>query len=434
MWPETSVTFNSRCEYGAFKLSSTPPPAIPILSQSKDKLSLSVLRMALPDSSGSTLGRHSRNASQLSELGFVPEKDINSKANTLTSSSVSPRGVANGNNAAVAAGLNGRGSLLFLPVLPDDNKPSNLDRRPVNHNQNNNALLNGLPSDPGVDSPDGAAPSPSGGASGAANHGGHLLAPTDLGSPILPAYNNSIRQELVAQSLQSDHGQLSPPPTSAPSATSTPANPDQQQAPPPLPKKSAIGGLPSSPPPPPVESYLPFVPRMEAASASNADGAANAAASSSSGYYATLGRRRSKKRSTSSANDPEPKTVCFRKSGSSIGFRLAGGNKTGVFVSNVQPSSTASLAGLQAGEKIVRVNDVDVAGLTREEALLLLLGLQDNVQMVTQFKREEFDEIVTNSLGDSLFMRAFFNYSPKEGGSLHERPFRQRITGVSDYI
>ena len=95
---------------------------------------------------------------------------------------------------------------------------------------------------------------------------------------------------------------------------------------------------------------------------------------------------------------------------------MAGGNKTGVFVSNVQPSSTAALAGLQAGEKIVRVNEIDVCGLTREEALLLLLGLQDNVQVVTQFKREEFDEIVTNSLGDSLFMRAFFDYSPKEGG------------------
>ena len=76
---------------------------------------------------------------------------------------------------------------------------------------------------------------------------------------------------------------------------------------------------------------------------------------------------------------------------------------------------------LQAGDKLVRVNDVEVAGLTREDALLLLLGLRDDVTMVTRFKREEFDEIVTNSLGDSLFMRAFFDHSPKEGGIYIEK-------------
>ena len=298
------------------------------IDKAKEKLSLSVLRMALPDSSGSTLGRHSRNASQLSELGYLPEKDVNSKANTLTSSSVSPRG--NNANSASSLALNGRGSQFFIPVSPDD-KPSNLGRRPnppQQQQQHNNNLLHNGSGDDVVDSPhvvDAAA--------SAAAAGQRFTSPTDLGSPILPPFHNAAHQELVGQSSSSTvHA--------PPSATSAKDEPP----PPPPPKKHT---KPSSPPPPPVESYLPFVPRT-GADALNA--LAFSSQGASTGHYSTLGRRRSKKKSTSSsATDPEPKTVCFRKTGSGIGFRLAGGNQTGVFISNVQPSSTAALAGLQVG-------------------------------------------------------------------------------------
>ena len=53
-----------------------------------------------------------------------------------------------------------------------------------------------------------------------------------------------------------------------------------------------------------------------------------------------------------------------------MGIRLTGGNDVGIFVTAVQPGSPAAQQGLQPGDKIIKVNDMDMTGVTREEAVL----------------------------------------------------------------
>ena len=71
----------------------------------------------------------------------------------------------------------------------------------------------------------------------------------------------------------------------------------------------------------------------------------------------------------------------------------------------MQPGSPASLQGLQPGDKILKVNETDVKGMTREEAVLLLLGLQDQVDLIVQYRREEYDQVVANQRGDSFHIK-----------------------------
>ena len=73
-------------------------------------------------------------------------------------------------------------------------------------------------------------------------------------------------------------------------------------------------------------------------------------------------------------SDDQPRQISFQKLGS-VGIRLTGGNEVGIFVSAVQPGSPASDQGLQPGDKILKVNDLDMTGVTREEAVLLLVKI-----------------------------------------------------------
>ena len=60
---------------------------------------------------------------------------------------------------------------------------------------------------------------------------------------------------------------------------------------------------------------------------------------------------------------------------------------------------------LQPGDKILKVNDMDMTGVTREEAVLFLLSLQDQIELVVQHKREEYDQVVASGHGDSLYFK-----------------------------
>lgn len=51
----------------------------------------------------------------------------------------------------------------------------------------------------------------------------------------------------------------------------------------------------------------------------------------------------------------EPRLISFQKEGS-VGLRLCGGNRSGVFVSGVQPTSPAAIQGLQPADKILKVD------------------------------------------------------------------------------
>nr|XP_024216154.1 tight junction protein ZO-1-like isoform X2 [Halyomorpha halys] len=117
---------------------------------------------------------------------------------------------------------------------------------------------------------------------------------------------------------------------------------------------------------------------------------------------------------------PEPRLITFLKEGS-VGIRLTGGNEVGIFVTAVQPGSPASLQGLQPGDKILKVNDMDLKGITREEAVLLLLSLQDQIQLVVQHRRDEYDHVMSSQRGDSFHIKAHFNYEQPNKGEMSFR-------------
>ena len=75
------------------------------------------------------------------------------------------------------------------------------------------------------------------------------------------------------------------------------------------------------------------------------------------------------RRSTANSIPSDPRVVSFKKEGS-VGIRLTGGNEVGIFVTGVQPGSPAAVQGLQPGDKILKVNNTDLKGFTREDAVM----------------------------------------------------------------
>ena len=60
---------------------------------------------------------------------------------------------------------------------------------------------------------------------------------------------------------------------------------------------------------------------------------------------------------------------------------------------------------MQPGDKILKVNDMDMKGVTREEAVLFLLSLQDQINLIAQYRRDEYDQIVSLQRGDSFYIK-----------------------------
>ncbi|KAK4874165.1 hypothetical protein RN001_013525 [Aquatica leii] len=117
---------------------------------------------------------------------------------------------------------------------------------------------------------------------------------------------------------------------------------------------------------------------------------------------------------------PDARFITFHKEGS-VGIRLTGGNFVGIFVTAVQPGSPASLQGLQPGDKILKVNDMDMTGVTREEAVLFLLSLQDRIELIVQFCKEEYDGIVASQKGDSFYIKTHFHNEHSVKGEMSFR-------------
>ncbi|KAF4090921.1 hypothetical protein AMELA_G00031090 [Ameiurus melas] len=108
---------------------------------------------------------------------------------------------------------------------------------------------------------------------------------------------------------------------------------------------------------------------------------------------------------------PSMKLVKFRK-GESVGLRLAGGNDVGIFVAGVLEDSPAAKEGLEEGDQILRVNNVDFANIIREEAVLFLLDLPrgEEVTILAQRKKDVYRRIVESDVGDSFYIRTHFEY------------------------
>ncbi|XP_077420687.1 tight junction protein 1 isoform X8 [Vanacampus margaritifer] len=108
---------------------------------------------------------------------------------------------------------------------------------------------------------------------------------------------------------------------------------------------------------------------------------------------------------------PSLKLVKFKK-GESVGLRLAGGNDVGIFVAGVLEDSPAAKEGLEEGDQILRVNNVDFANIIREEAVLFLLDLPrgEEVTILAQKKKDVYRRIVESDVGDSFYIRTHFEY------------------------
>ncbi|KAH9638386.1 hypothetical protein HF086_004188 [Spodoptera exigua] len=74
-------------------------------------------------------------------------------------------------------------------------------------------------------------------------------------------------------------------------------------------------------------------------------------------YYSSRRQLYEEEAMNNQRNKPtnEPRLISFQKEGS-VGLRLCGGNRSGVFVSGVQPTSPAALQGLQPADKILKVS------------------------------------------------------------------------------
>ncbi|CAM9494936.1 unnamed protein product [Lampetra planeri] len=112
-----------------------------------------------------------------------------------------------------------------------------------------------------------------------------------------------------------------------------------------------------------------------------------------------------------SAAAMEMKLVKFRK-GESVGLRLAGGNDVGIFVAGVQEGSPASTQGLEEGDQLLKVNNVDFQNIIREEAVLFLLELPkgEEVSILAQRKKDVYRRVVESDVGDSFYIRTHFGY------------------------
>lgn len=113
----------------------------------------------------------------------------------------------------------------------------------------------------------------------------------------------------------------------------------------------------------------------------------------------------------------EPRFISFQKEGS-VGIRLTGGNEAGIFVTAVQPGSAASMQGLTPGDKILKVNDMDMQGVSREEAVLFLLSLQEQIDLIVQHCKDEYDNVVSSQRGDSFHIKTHFHCDTPSKGEM----------------
>ena len=105
------------------------------------------------------------------------------------------------------------------------------------------------------------------------------------------------------------------------------------------------------------------------------------------------------------------RTVRFARE-NGIGIRLAGGNKVGIYICDVQYNSPAERAGLKLADKLIKVNGVDYSTLTREEAVHHILTIQNMIEMVVAHSPDDYEQYAFDPLGgDSFYVRAHFNYT-----------------------
>ncbi|XP_064638199.1 disks large 1 tumor suppressor protein-like isoform X5 [Lineus longissimus] len=134
----------------------------------------------------------------------------------------------------------------------------------------------------------------------------------------------------------------------------------------------------------------------------------------------------------------EPRKIVLKKASTGLGFNIVGGEDgEGIFVSFILAGGPADLSGeLHRGDQLLTVNHVDLREATHEEAAAALKGAPDAVEIVTQYKPEEYnrfeakihdlrEQMLNTSTGSlrttqkkTLYVRALFDYDPSKDSGL----------------
>ncbi|KAJ8968101.1 hypothetical protein NQ314_002455 [Rhamnusium bicolor] len=168
--------------------------------------------------------------------------------------------------------------------------------------------------------------------------------------------------------------------------------------------------------------------------------------------FATLSRRFKNKEKLKR----EVRTVVLQKGASGLGFNIVGGEDgEGIFISFILAGGPADLSGeLRRGDQILSVNGVNLRNATHEEAAQALKGTSQTVNVVVQYRPEEYNRFeakihdlkqqmahpVTGGtllrtsqkrslyvrdteelLTDNLLFRALFDYDPMKDDGLPSR-------------
>ncbi|KAF8789141.1 Tight junction protein ZO-1 like protein [Argiope bruennichi] len=68
-----------------------------------------------------------------------------------------------------------------------------------------------------------------------------------------------------------------------------------------------------------------------------------------------------------------------------------------------------------------RVNDIDMRGFTKEEAVALLVSIQDQINLIVQYRKDEYEDVINSSKGDSFYIRTHFSHESSGKGELSFR-------------
>ncbi|KAK3095808.1 hypothetical protein FSP39_019465 [Pinctada imbricata] len=154
----------------------------------------------------------------------------------------------------------------------------------------------------------------------------------------------------------------------------------------------------------------------------------------------------------------EPRKIILKKGSTGLGFNIVGGeNGEGIFVSFILAGAPADLGGeLRRGDQILSVNEQDIRMSTHEEAATALKNTSDTVELVVQYKPEEYnrfeakiqdlrEQMMNTSTGSlrtttkkTLYVRALFDYEPTKDSGLPSKglPFKYgdilHVTNASD--
>ncbi|KAL8563018.1 hypothetical protein ACOMHN_067793 [Nucella lapillus] len=133
----------------------------------------------------------------------------------------------------------------------------------------------------------------------------------------------------------------------------------------------------------------------------------------------------------------DPRKIILKKGSTGLGFNIVGGEgEEGIFVSFILAGGPADLGGeLRRGDKIISVNGTDLQSATHEEAAQALKRAGDTVEIVAQYKPEDYnrfeakiqdlrEQMMNTSTGSlrttqkrTLYVRALFDYDPiKDSG------------------